>query len=94
MNHGRLLKLFAEPLLRTVRTTVRNMTDNTLGCIRPGGVVLHLQLGTDICLMKNNAGWSAQSTIWLDNYMDVPIASSRPGAGSAEQRAAKAQRRQ
>ena len=52
MNHGRLLKLFAEPLLRTVRTTVRNMTDKTLGCIRPGGVVLHLQLDIEIYLMK------------------------------------------
>lgn len=68
--------LFSTRALRTVRAELRAM-GRTLGNLRPGGVILHLQLGTYIPLIKKIAGWSATSNVWLDNYMDVAAAADK-----------------
>jgi len=65
--------VFSAQTLRTVRAELRKL-ERTLGNLRPGGVILHLQLGTYIPLIKKIAGWSAASNVWLDNYMDVAAA--------------------
>jgi len=68
-------RIFSTVALRTVRAELGKL-GRTLGNLRPGGVILHLRLGTHIPLMKKIAGWSAASNVWLENYMDVGAAAN------------------
>ncbi len=67
--------IFHTNVLRTVRNAMKRH-EHTLGSLRPGGVILHLRLGTDISIIKKIAGWSAASNVWLDHYIDLAAAAA------------------
>ena len=63
--------MFAETVWREVRGALQRVGQNTMGSLRPTGVLLHMQLGTPVPLMKKIGGWAATSNVWMQHYFDV-----------------------
>ena len=81
---GSLRAVFGSEIKRKVRGALQSIErGSTLGRVRPLGVCVHLHLQTPIPIMKKLAGWSADSQVWMDHYMDMGALASLASGSAA-----------